>query len=374
MNRGWTSTALAAVLAVFIMASCKPSEAKKDAADDAAGAAAPVKVYKASRQRISEKTAATGTIEAWRKITITPDVGGKIAAIYVEEGQAVRKGQVLAELDTLAARLQLQQAEAGHLVAEAALKDALKNKERLERLRTDKAVSDQQVEQVQLAAEAAAAQYAQAQAALNLARHALDVSIMKAPFDGVIASRNAEVGDVINPLMGGFSAAGSAGGVLTLVDFSRVKIDVEFSQDEVMRLSRGQRALVRVPSFPGRDFPAAVSVVNLAARPMTKKFGVEVVAENPDRSLRPGTFGEVVFEIATREQALVIPQNAVLNNTHVFIVREGKAVKTAVTLGLQNRVWVEVVRGVNEGDLIVVEGNYSLEDGLSLEIMGEVTL
>ncbi|MBM3297357.1 MAG: efflux RND transporter periplasmic adaptor subunit [Candidatus Aminicenantes bacterium] len=374
MNRGWTTTALAAVLAVFIMASCKPSEAKKDAADDAAGGAAPVKVYKASRQRIAEKAAATGTIEAWRKITITPDIGGKIAAIYVEEGQAVRKGQVLAELDTLAARLQLQQAEAGHLVAEAALKDALKNKERLERLRTDKAVSDQQVEQVQLAAEAAAAQYAQAQAALNLARHALDVSIMKAPFDGVIASRNAEVGDVINPLMGGFSAAGSAGGVLTLVDFSRVKIDVEFSQDEVMRLSRGQRALVRVPTFPGRDFPAAVSVVNLAARPMTKKFGVEVVAENPDRSLRPGTFGEVVFEIATREQALVIPQNAVLDNAHVFIVREGKAVKTAVTLGLQNRIWVEVVRGVNEGDLIVVEGNYSLEDGMSLEIMGEVTL
>ncbi|MBN2198410.1 MAG: efflux RND transporter periplasmic adaptor subunit [Candidatus Aminicenantes bacterium] len=374
MNRALTITALAAVSAAFLTVSCKSPQAQNDAADAAAGSTAPVKVFKVTRQRIAEKVFATGTIEAGQKITITPDVGGKIAAIHVREGEAVRKGQVLAELDTQATRLQLKQAEAGYLVAEAALKDAMKNKERMERLKDEKAVSDQQFEQVQLAAEAAAAQFAQAQAALNLARHALDVSIMKAPFGGVIASRNAEVGDVINPMMGGYAAAGGGGGVLTLVDFSRVKITVEVSQDEVMRLRRGQKALVRVPSFPGRDFPAVVSVVNLAANPMTKKFGVEVVTDNPDRDLRPGTFGEVVFEVAMHEQAVVVPQNAILDNSYVFLAREGKAVKTAVTLGLQNRVWVEIVEGVSDGDVVVVEGNYGLEDGMPIDITGEVTL
>jgi RND family efflux transporter MFP subunit len=196
---------------------------------------------------------------------------------------------------------------------------------------------------------------------------------MKAPFAGVIASRNAEVGDVINPMMGGYSAAGE-GGVLTLVDFSRVKITVEISQDEVMRLRRGQRALVRIPAFPGRDFEAEVSVVNLAASPLTKKFGVDVVADNADRALRPGTFGEVVFEVEAHEQAFVLPQNAVLDNSYVFVVRDGKAVKTAVALGLQNRVLVEVVRGLSDGDLVVAEGNFGLEDGAPLEITGEVTL
>ncbi len=374
MKRGWTTPALAAVLAAFLTVSCKPPQAQEAAADDAAGGAAPVKVFKVLPQRISEKAYATGTIEAWQKITITPDVGGKIAAIYVREGEAVRKGQVLAELDTQATRLQLKQAEAAHQVAEAALKDAMKNRERMERLKDEKAVSDQQFEQVELAAEAAAAQFAQAQAALNLARHSLNVSIMKAPFDGVIASRNAEVGDVINPMMGGYSASGSGGGVLTLVDYNRVKITVEISQDEVMRLRRGQRALVRVSTFPGREFPASVSVVNIAASPLTKKFGAEVVADNPEHSLRPGTFGEVVFEIDTHDQAFVVPQNAVLENSYVFVVREGKAVKTAVTLGLQNRIWVEVVKGVSEGDVVVVEGNYGLEDGMLLEVTGEVKL
>lgn len=374
MNRGWKTLAFAAVLAAFLIVSCKPPQAQNEEADDAAGGAAPVKVFKVTRQRISEKVYATGTVEAWRKITITPDVGGKIAAIHVREGEAVRKGRILAELDTEATRLQLKQAEAGYLVAEAALKDAMKNKERMERLKDEKAVSDQQVEQVTLAAEAAAAQFAQAQAALNLARHSLDVSIMKAPFDGIIASRNAEVGDVINPMMGGFSAAGGSGGVLTLVDFSRVKITVEISQDEVMRLQRGQRASLRVPSFPGRDFPAVVSVVNLAANSMTKKFGVEVTADNPDRDLRPGTFGEVVFEVAMHEQAFVVPQNAILDNSFVFLAREGKAVKTAVKLGLQNRIWVEVVDGLSEGAVVVVEGNYGLEDGMPIDITGEVTL
>jgi RND family efflux transporter MFP subunit len=373
MKRGMTTTALAAALAALLAVSCKPPQAKQAAADDAAAGAAPVKVYKVTRQRISEKVFATGVIEAWRKIVITPDVGGKIAAIHVREGEAVGQGRVLAELDTQAIRLQLKQAEAGFLVAEAALKDAMKNKERMERLKAENAVSDQQHEQVMLAAEAAAAQHAQAQAALNLARHALDVSIMKAPFAGVIASRNAEVGDVINPMMGGYSAAGE-GGVLTLVDFSRVKITVEISQDEVMRLRRGQRALVRIPAFPGRDFEAEVSVVNLAASPLTKKFGVDVVADNADRALRPGTFGEVVFEVEAHEQAFVLPQNAVLDNSYVFVVRDGKAVKTAVALGLQNRVLVEVVRGLSDGDLVVAEGNFGLEDGAPLEITGEVTL
>src|SRR4030042_4485014 len=107
MKRGWTTPALAAVLRASPTFSCKPPQGQEAAADDAAGGAAPVKVFKVLPQRISEKAYATGTIEAWQKITITPDVGGKIAAIYVREGEAVRKGQVLAELDTQATRLPL---------------------------------------------------------------------------------------------------------------------------------------------------------------------------------------------------------------------------------------------------------------------------
>lgn len=359
------SKILVVSILAFFMLSCQPPQ-KKEEVEEASLAAAPVKVFKAKRQRISEKLFYTGLIEAWNKINIMPDVGGKIAKIYVEEGDRVQKDQLLAELDTRAIRLQLEQAKAGFAVAEANQKDAQRNMERMERLKSENAVSEQQYEQLKLAYDAADAQLQQARAALNLANHNLDVSIMKAPFSGVIASKNAEVGDVINPLMGGFSPSS---GVLILMDFSRVKIEIEVSSPDIARIKKGMTALMRVDAFPDRIFRGRVSVVNLVADPMTRKFGVQITANNSDLMLRPNTFGEVTLEISTHEDALVIPQIAVLENKYVFVAQDDNTVvRKEISLGLQNTDMVEVILGIEEEDLIVVEGNYGLEDGSKIEI------
>jgi RND family efflux transporter MFP subunit len=362
-------TAVLISIAVALVASCRPQ--KKQEAKGQTFGAAPVKVFKVARRRISEKLFYTGTLEAWQKITITPDVGGKIARIYVNEGDRVAKGQLLAEMDVEAIQLQLQQAQAAMAVAQANFTNAKTNLDRMDRLFQEKAVSDQQYEQVKLGYDAAKAQLEQAQAAVNLARHSLDVSIMKAPFNGIIASKNADVGDVINPMMGSFSP-GSGGGVLTLVDFSRIKIRIDVTGSDITRISKGQAAILRVPTLPGQEFKGTINVVNQAADPATKKFGVEVAVANPDLALRPGTFGEIVIEVHTHEDALVIPQKAVLENKYVFIAQGGKAVKKEITLGLQNTTMVEVASGVIEGDLVIAEGNFGLEDGSTLEITGEV--
>ena len=359
------------VVAVALVAavSCSKTGDQAAASADTFGAA-PVKVFKVRRERITEKITYTGTLEAWNKINITPEVGGKIARIHVQEGDRVAQGQLLAELETESIRLQLKQAEAGVAVAEASHADALRNKERMDRLIKENAVSAMQVEKIQLAYDAAAAQLEQARAGLNLARHALDVSIMKAPFAGVVASRNAEVGDVINPMMGGFG--GGAGGVLTLMDYSKIKIAVAISSEDIGRIRKGQEAVLRVGAIPGRDFRGAVRVVNLTADPLNKKFGVEVVIDNPDAVLRPGTFGDLVFEVQSHENALVVPQKAILENTYVFIVEGGKAVKKNVAIGLQNTTMVEVLDGMAEGALVVVEGNFGLEEGAAVQVLEEV--
>lgn len=349
----------------FFLLSCQPPQ-QNEVTEEASLAAAPVKVFKVKKARISEKLFYTGLIEAWSKINITPDVGGKIAKIYVEEGDRVQKDQLLAELDTRAIRLQLEQAKAGLAVAEANQKDALRNLERMQRLKSENAVSDQQYEQVKLGYDAAEAQLQQARAALNLANHNLDVSIMKAPFSGVIASRNAEVGDVINPLMGGFSPSS---GVLTLMDFSRVKIEIEVSPQDIGRIKKGLTALLRVDAFPDREFQGKVSVVNLTADPMTRKFRVQILADNPGLELRPNTFGEVILEVNTHDEALIIPQKGVLENTYVFVAREDDTVvRKEITLGLQNTDMVEVISGIEVDDLVVVEGNYGLENGAKIVI------
>lgn len=368
MKRMISGTVLVVLFLFASLFSCC-SQKKEEQTKEQSYGAAPVKVKAVVRQKISEKLFYTGTLEAWQKINITPDSGGKIARIYVEEGDYVREGQLLAELDTQALSLQLKQAEAAVAVAEANYNDAKKNKERMDRLVKESAVSDQQYEKIMLALEAAQAQLAQAQAALNLVRHSLNVSSMKAPFSGVVASKNAEVGDVINPMMGSFS---TSSGVMTLMDFSRVKISIEVTGNDILRIKKGQPATLRVPSFPNRGFRGTVSLVNLTADPQTKKFRSEVTVENPDLTLRPGTFGEVTLEVSTHENALVLPQKAILDNKYVFLAQGGKAYKREVTLGLQNSTLVEILNGVKEGDLVIIEGNFGLEDGVEVEIIEEV--
>lgn len=351
------------LMLVSILWSCQPPGRESDSPDSAEQSfgAALVKVHEVKRARISEKIFYTGQIEAWREISITPDVGGKIAAIHVAEGDRVSTGQLLAELDTRTAGLQLDQARAGLAVAEANHKDAQRNKERMERLSQEKAVSEQQYEKIMLAFEAAEAQLQQARAAANLAEHQLDVSLMKAPFSGVISAKNAEVGDIVNPMMGGR-------GVLTLVDYSRVKIAIDVSLDDIVRIKKGQPVILTVSAFLEKAFEGRVSVVNPAADPMSKKFRVEVSVNNPELILRPNTFGEVTFEVTTHEDALTIPQKAVLEDRFVFVAKGNKAERREVVLGLQNSTSVEILSGISEGEMVIVEGNYGLDDGVEIEI------
>ncbi|MCJ7563890.1 MAG: efflux RND transporter periplasmic adaptor subunit [Candidatus Aminicenantes bacterium] len=363
MKKIWMMTGLAGAVVFGMLVSCQTAKQESPAA--AAESAIPVKVAQVVKQKISEKLTYTGTLEAWQKINIMPDIGGKVAKIYVEEGQRVERDQLLAEMDTESIGLQLKQAEAALAVAGANYKNAAKNKERMDRLLQEKAVSDQQYELVKLGYDAAEAQLAQAQAAVNMARHTLDVSIMKAPFKGIIASKNAQVGDVINPMMGSY---GPVSGVLTLVDYSRIKIGVEVSQSDIVRIQKGQPAVVRVSRGEAKEYPGTVTVVNTTADPLAKKFHVEVTVNNPELSLRPGTFGSVVFEVNSHDNALVVPQKAVIEDKYVFLVQGTKAVKKAVALGLKNSVLVEVTAGLKEGDLVIVEGNFGLIDGTEVEI------
>jgi len=354
----------------LVLFSCRPGEKNVVPPKEEGTGGTPVRVVKVERRTLSEKLLFTGTIEPWQKMNIVPDIGGKVARIYAKEGDRVREGQLLAELDTQSLNLQLKQAEAAVAAAKANFEDAKKNKERMDRLFQEKAVSEQQYEKISLAYEAAQAQLEQAQAALNLLRHNLEIAQMKAPFSGVVASKNANEGDVINPMMGSFSPTS---GVLTLMDFSRIKINIEVSATDIAKIQRGQRAEVRVPNLPDKAFEGEVYLVTLTADAATKKFKAEIKVDNPDLLLRPGTFGEVRIEVVSRPQTLVIPQRAIIDNQFVFTIADGKAVRKAVELGFQTAEEAEVLSGLSEGDLVIVEGNFGLLDGSPVTLIGEVS-
>ena len=359
------TAALILLAMVLTLPACKPAAKAAAGAAAAAPVATAVTAVTAARHTVSEKLTYTGTLEPWRKIGIAPESGGKIARILVEEGQRVGAGQVLAELDTETVRLQLAQAEAGLAVAQANLQNAIKTKERMDRLMAQKAISDQQYEQAKLGFDAAQAQAAQAQAVVNMARHVLETATMKAPWSGLVASKNSQVGDVINPMMGGY---GAASGVVTLMDDSRIKVVVEVTPGDISRLQRGRPAIVRVSNGETADYAGTVSVVNMSADPMSKKFRVEIEVPNYGLKLRTGVFGTVLFDVQSHQNALAVPQKAVLEGKHVFLAENGKAVKKEITLGLKNTTMIEVLDGLKEGDLVIVEGNFGLIEGSPVEI------
>ena len=355
------------VMTVFFLGcfACQQPAQREEVSEDRS-VATPVKVFEVQRRSISERLFHTGSISAWKKITITPDIGGKIEKIHVKEGAWVKKGQILAELDTRAFRIQLEQAEAGVAVAEANYSDAKRNLDRMERLSAEKAVSEQQYEKVKLLYKAADAQLQQARAGLSLAKHNVEVSIMRAPFEGVVAAIDAEVGEVINPMMGGFFPNE---GILTLVDYSLVKIEVEVSQRDALRIKEDQTAYVEVTAFPEKKFSGRVSLVNQTANPQSKKFTVEVRLENEGLELKPNTFGDVTFIVGQQEDALVVPPQAILDKGFVLVIEGDDVKKVSVTLGFQNKDFVEVRSGLTEGDLVIIEGNLGLEEGTPIDVL-----
>lgn len=354
---------LIALFSIFLF-SCKGNKTTKESSSSTE-TPFPVSVDRVEKREIERTISFVGNLEPIEKATIVPDISGKLWKIYVDVGERVKKGQILAELDHRHIDLQLEQAKAGFEVAKANLEDAKTNYLRMEKLYRENAISSQQFEKVKLAYEAAQAQFQQAQAALNLAQYQHDVSIMKAPFDGVIVERLAEEGDVINPMMGSF---GSRGGVLVLMNFTKIKVDLDVSEKEIGKIKKGQKAYLEISSLPGKKFKGEVTIVNLAADTITKTFKVRTEFENPDLLLKPGTFGTVTIVTESKKDVLAIRKEGLVEGT-VFVVENGVARKRTVKTGIENNTHVEIVEGLREGEIYIVEGVLGLKDGAKLKII-----
>ena len=327
----------------------------------------PVELLNIERGNIQETFSYTGSIKAWKELDVVPDVGGKIARIYVDIGDRVEKGEILAELDKETFELRLNQAEAAVAVANSSLKDAEKNYERAADLQKKGSMAMQQFEKIQLAYEAAKAQNLQAEAALALAEWQMDVSVMRAPFRGVITGRYLNEGDMINPQMPGVA------GVVSLMDLSKVKIRIGVSELEVTMIQKNQSVLVSLDVYPDRKFHGSVYAVNAAANPLTRTFEVQVAIPNQENLLKGGMFARV--DVVTQEKVgvILIPYDAVLgtqSDKYVFIVEDNKAVQRPITQGIIQNDRVEVLIGLNAEERLVISGQQMLQNGSEVRIGG----
>lgn len=213
--------------------------------------------------------------------------------------------------------------------------------------------------------EAAAAGVQQAQAALELATSQLNSAVITAPVSGTIASRSIDPGELAAPGVP----------VLSIVTTGQLFVDVSITEGLVDKARNGQTVAVAVDAYPGRLFQGTLTNLAPAADPRTRAFAARVRLANRDSQLKPGMFATVKFVTDSKRGVLVIPADALVDRNGdpvVFVVENGTAVERAVKTGLSDGHSVEIVKGLAQGDRVVVAGQTQLAEGIAVKVQNEV--
>ncbi len=353
-----TKLILILALSLFLFIGCGKEE-ESDKTTDWIRKAVPVQVETAMSQNFVSTLAYNGSLLAIQTARIIPEIPGKIEALHVQIGDYVRKGRTLVQMDISTMLLQHRQAEAGVSVARANLVDAGKNWERVQTLHSENAVSQQQFEKMKLGLDAAQAQMNQAQAGLDLLKMQLDKATLTAPFDGVITQKGFNQGDLFSPAV--------MMPVFTLQDVSSIKVELQVTSQEIMSIQKGQNATLTV-DYLDDPVHGTVTLVGVAADPLSKTFFVECQFFNQSGHLRAGTFGQVDIAIEEIDHVMVVPRNSVIDKSHMFVVEENYAYQRDVEILQESLEEVVIGSGLSEGDLFVTSGAFILADSSLVQV------
>ena len=313
-----------------------------------ADAAIPVEVAQPVRGEMLAMYSGTATLEAEADAEVIAKVGGEVRRLFVEEGDHVRAGQVLAQLDDRQLRLQAAQTRAARAKAERDFNrqvelhsKGLVSAGAFENLKYD---LDNQV------------------AADDLAQLNLSYSEIRAPFAGLVAVRHVKLGQEI--------AIGTS--MFRVTDPTPLKASVFVPERELARLKPGQSASISVDALAGRSFPALVRLVSPVVDAATATFKVTLEVNDPKGDLKPGMFARVGIVFERRNDALTIPRVALTDtdgSSNVFVVTAGKAEQRAIKTGLSNAGRVEIIEGLKGNEQVVVVGQNGLKDGNPVRVV-----
>jgi HlyD family secretion protein len=348
-----------------------------------------VEVQAAERLSVSSRVKATGEITPEKRVEISAKVVGEIISLPVVEGQEVTSGQLLVEIERDLyegardqAQAALRQAEVSARRIDVQLADARRNLHRVEQLHRDNLVSEDALEQAQLAVDTAeveiqAQQHTieQFRSALKRATDDLARTTIRSPMDGVLIQLDAEQGETVVP--GSTNLPGSV--IMIVADMSTLLAEVEVSEVDVVNVELGQTAEVTVDALGDTD-PQPGHVVEIATSGRrdptqgTIRFRVKVALDDPDPALRPAMTAKVDILTATSDDALTVPVQAVVKRVidedgdevtgsaakgldetdAVYVVSEGKTVIKPVVTGVADVLHVEIIDGLADGEEVVI--------------------
>ncbi len=289
----------------------------------ATGAAIPVTVAAAVARRVETRLDQVGTLRSRREVTVRSEDGGTIVEIRFTEGGPVRRGEVLARLDTRRIEAEISRLEAQILQLTTRAENRRRDLERSRDLLTRELVSRQSFDQIEAATREAEAEIAQARAALASERVLLADATIRAPFDGVAGTRQADVGDVLP----------AGGAIVTLVDLDPLEIAFQVPEKHKERLALGRPVRVVVEAHPGKVFEGTIPYVSPRVDEETRSFPVKAAVGNAGGRINPGMFARISFATDVRETALTVPAEALVpaeGGSSLFVVEGDAARRVAV--------------------------------------------
>jgi RND family efflux transporter MFP subunit len=330
---------------------------------------------------------ASGYVVAQRKAAVASKATGRLAKLYVEEGSRVKTGDVIAELENADLQALIGEAEAALSVAKALLKnaeaeleDASRQHERHTALRDTGAFSEQAFDASQarfrkaVAAERSARfGVEKAEATLRVARVNMEYSLIRAPFDGVILTKNADVGEVVAPFG---SATNAKAAVVTMADPESLLVEVDVSESSIEKVQPGGACEIRLDALPKERFAGETHTIVPTADRAKATVLTKVRFTRLDPRILPEMSAKVAFlqrPLGPDEQSpfLGVPSTALRASAQgdaVFVVKAGRAVKAPVTAGRRWGDTVEIKEGLARGDTVIVDSDVKLTSGMRVSV------
>lgn len=307
----------------------------------------PVAVESVIKGVLSENVVATGTLEASEVLNLVSETSGKIVKIYKEKGDRVVAGDVIAKVDD-------EVISANVLTAEANYAQFEKDVDRLTRLAEENAVTKRDLEQTTIGLK-------KAKADLITARKALGNTSIKSPISGYINSDNITVGQLLN----------NGTSVCEIVNNSELKLNIKITEREVYKIALGQTVDVQLSVFTGKKFAGKITAIAEKAD-AAMKFNVEITLINDESAhLKSGLYAEVLLPVKNDETIIIKKLSIVgsMQNPIVYVAQNGKAVKRELVTGQSNDKQIEVLKGLADGEQVIISGQLNLKDGDDINII-----
>ncbi|MBT0586413.1 efflux RND transporter periplasmic adaptor subunit [Alteromonas oceanisediminis] len=351
-NRANWLKRVTSILLLAVLAGCGNADAIDTTAtkEDDKIVAIPVEAATVSSGDISSHYVTTAVLEAKEEAFVVARASGIIDAIYVEEGDYVEKGQVLAQLDPKRYELNVEKAKAD-------LQGLQKELDKIHKVYSQRLVSDDTVDKL-------TAQHASAQALLALAELDLKEATIVAPISGFIAERNAKVGNLTESFQ--------RERMFHIVQQRELLGIVHLPEKELANIQKDQQATLSIQAIGAAPVTAYVQRVSPVVNAQTGTFKVTLRVPNEQNRLMSGMFAEVSLQYATHQNATLLPRRALLsidNKDSVFVVTDGVANKVDIVTGFQDAQFVEVLSGLSGTETVVTAGHHNLKDQSPVEVI-----